>query len=429
VTGTAGCGKSYVLDAMRTLLGPRLAVAAYTGQAASLVGGVTIHSLLGLGLEEMSEPEAGGPAIGRLQERLRGVHYLAIDEYSMVSGAFLARMDRQLRAARPNSANLPFGGVEIILLGDPGQLDPVEIGGDYSLLRTRTPTNGQFNHLHGQSLYRSIEDVFELTTVRRADSTDPDAEAFARTLANLRMLRPDDQDYELLADRFRSVANNPANLPEWADATYLCATNADRVLANLDGLHAASRRFDDGRYWRIEAEQTGSAAHRGSEPEGGSRLERTLLLCRGSRVYLRTNIDVSVGLFNGACGTVVGVNFVNSTAGGVTTSVPHSIAVQWDNYTGDDSNGGCINILRVRRQFKLKVGGGGFGVRIQFPLSLAFSMTVHKAQGRTLDRAIVNLGRSEFARGLTFVALSRVARNRPSLQNDGQPPLGIMKSY
>ena len=124
LTGTAGTGKSYLINCLRLLLGERLRVAAPTGVAAFNVSGHTLHSLLSLPTKgEFKDLE--GERLHSLQQSLADVHYLIIDEMSMVGRSVFGQVDSRLRQVFPRHADQPLGGRSCLLFGDFGQLPPV----------------------------------------------------------------------------------------------------------------------------------------------------------------------------------------------------------------------------------------------------------------------------------------------------------------
>ena len=124
VNGTAGTGKSYLINCLRLLLGTSLKVAAPTGVAAFIIDGRTLHSLLHLPVRgDFKDME--GINLHNIQEELSSTKYLIIDEMSMVSRKTFGMIDRRLRQAFPHKSQVLFGGCSVLLFGDFGQLPPV----------------------------------------------------------------------------------------------------------------------------------------------------------------------------------------------------------------------------------------------------------------------------------------------------------------
>lgn len=131
-------------------------------------------------------------------------------------------------------------------------------------------------------------------------------------------------------------------------------------------------------------------------------LEPVLLLSKGCRVMLRNNLWTNKGLVNGALGYVRDI--VYSLESRPPNSLPLVVMVEFDSYTGPTING-LVPIPTAKATFII---GQQQCTRIQFPLQLAFAMSVHKSQGLTLDRVLFDIGKQENSLGLTYVALSRV---------------------
>ena len=144
VNGVAGTGKSYLINAIRSLLGTSCAVTATTGKASYNINGCTIHSLLKLPVGSRGNKELTGQALLRLQNNLKGISYIIIDEYSMLGQTMLGWIDRRCRQATGISDEV-FGGLSIMLFGDPGQLPPVA---DKPLYHSKpTSSVGEQGHL------------------------------------------------------------------------------------------------------------------------------------------------------------------------------------------------------------------------------------------------------------------------------------------
>jgi hypothetical protein len=168
VSGTAGSGKSYTISAITSSMkglcdiGQPLpiVVTAFTGVAAFNVRGITLHSLLQLGLGEADEPLSPRAALN-LQLKLKFVHYIIIDEMSMISASILARIDHRLREAFPDNQRCPFGGTSIILMGDFAQIPPV--GG---VPMYYSPSiNSKLLNIEGFNLYRLFKKSHRLKQV------------------------------------------------------------------------------------------------------------------------------------------------------------------------------------------------------------------------------------------------------------------------
>ena len=126
--GTAGTGKSYTIKAITHYLGKHLKKAAPTAKAAFIIAGETLHSLLSIPvqIDNATLTELSGTRLKTLQEKFKYCEFLIIDEFSMLSQAMMAKINQRLREIRPGKKDLLFGGISVILAGDPAQLQPVK---------------------------------------------------------------------------------------------------------------------------------------------------------------------------------------------------------------------------------------------------------------------------------------------------------------
>ena len=165
ITGQGGSGKSFVINAVRQLLGNCCIVSSYFGIASFNIGGITLHSLLKLPIRGQNCCELKGQALSNLQTRLQGVRYLLIDEFSVMGQNMFGWIDRRLRQAT-GKFDLQFGGISIILVGDFAQLPPVSDKPLYSSMPSGNTA------LMGYLGYRSITTVVKLTENQRVASID-----------------------------------------------------------------------------------------------------------------------------------------------------------------------------------------------------------------------------------------------------------------
>ena len=127
------------------------------------------------------------------------------------------------------------------------------------------------------------------------------------------------------------------------------------------------------------------------------------MLARSARVMLTSNLWVEVGLVNGAMGTVEAICYKDTTP----PALPVAVMVRFDHYTGPTVYDGTVPITPVRRNWSSSCGQCS---RLQLPLKLAWAVTIHKSQGLTLDKVVIDVGKKEFSCGLSFVACSRVRK-------------------
>ena len=153
---------------------------------------------------------------------------------------------------------------------------------------------------------------------------------------------------------------------------------------------------------QIKAVHSGPAANKASAEDAGG-LQPLVHLARGARVMLTSNLCVDVGLVNGAIGTVQAICYQN--AGPPGPALPTAVMVLFDSYSGPRLPNGTVPIVPIHQSWS---STNGMCSRLQLPLKLSWAITIHKAQGLTLDEAVIEIGEKEFSTGLTFVACSRV---------------------
>jgi len=179
VNGVAGTGKSYLINAIRNLLRTSCAVTATIGKAAFYINGCTIHSLLKLPVGTRGNKELTAEALVRLQNKLKGIAYIIIDECSMLGQTMIGWIDRHCRQATGTSDEL-FGHLSIILFGDPAQLLPIA---DKPLYHSK-PT--------------MFTNVIKLLVNQRVQSSNPEQSQFRELLMRLRTGDCTEQDWKLL---------------------------------------------------------------------------------------------------------------------------------------------------------------------------------------------------------------------------------------
>lgn len=376
LTGKAGTGKTTFLKELRRLSSKRMVVLAPTGIAAINAGGVTIHSFFQLPLS----PYLPGTTFGRTEQKyfrfskvkrniIRTMDLLVIDEISMVRADLLDAVDSVMRRYREHDK--PFGGVQLLMIGDLQQLAPVIKDDEWALLNTVYGTPYFFSSIAlNQANYHTVE----LNTVYRQQDSD-----FISILNQIRENRATDETISLLNKRY---------IPDFKpdrDSDYIRLTTHnypaqminDRELGLLP-----SREF----VFNAEIE--------GNFPETSYPADDRLVLKQGAQVMFIKN-DPDKRFFNGMIGEVVFVDkgeiVVRGKNGG---DAFHLDKAEWTNskYTLDN----------ISKEIKETVEG----VFRQYPLRLAWAITIHKSQGLTFDHAIIDVSHS-FAHGQTYVALSR----------------------
>lgn len=361
LTGAAGSGKTYVLNAYISYLKEHdvaLGVSASTGIAATHLGGMTIHSWSGIGvsdvlaedeLERIAERSRAGP-------RIRDARVLIIDEISMLHAHQLDLVDRLSRHVRRTA--LPFGGLQTVLCGDFFQLPPVT--------RDSAPARYVFS---GEAWQRGNFLVCYLTEQHR-QGNDP----LLSVLNDIRSGTAGEHTKVPLRTRYRREPHTGA-VP-----TKLYTHNVDvdalnaHELAKIEGKSERYTMSTAGRKRLVESLKAGCLA-----PE-------ELELKRGAAVMFVKN-NPEAGYVNGTLGRVE--SFEQKTALPLVRT----------------SDGRSILVLE--EEWRLEEDGRVLAKLEQIPLRLAWAITVHKSQGMTLDSAEIDLSRA-FTPGMGYVALSRV---------------------
>lgn len=369
VTGRAGTGKSTLLNHLSWNTSKQVVIAAPTGVAALNVGGQTIHSLfrLPLGVIADHKIEQNDP----LRKLLNTIDTLVIDEVSMVNADIIDAIDRSLRQARQKPSTA-FGGVQVVLFGDPYQLAPVPGDAD-----ERAYFADQYRSMwfFDAKVWTEAElRIFELTTVHRQREAE-----FKYMLNAVRH----GQVTAEIAGRLNAMGARPA--PQ--DGTITLATRNDTV----NRINAAQLARLPGKLRTAKAEVTGEFGGRAFPAD------ESLELKVGARVmFLRNDSSMDGGQrwVNGTIGTVTKIaSTIFVDVDGEVHEVHPAI---WEKFKYTYS----ANTKQLRKDIVAEFQ--------QFPLRLAWAVTIHKSQGKTYDRAIVDLGSGTFSAGQTYVALSRL---------------------
>ena len=349
-------------------------ITAPTGIAAANICGSTIHSLLSLLNENLS-----GSRLNSLQMSLADVRLLVIDKYSFLSIPLFAALDHQLWKIFPAKADKPFGGMNIVLCGDPAQLAPVRGQPVYARQTNGCPQPTCFH------LFRT---VVELDKPFRQTGTDTTQVRFCELLRRVAHCHADEHDWQWLQSRHPSSLTSTKNAV-FNSHKHIVATNEVRAELNKRQLAKLSP---------IMSVPPSDDGARNVDPNNYNNNDsftndRPQLYAIGAEVMLTANLWTEAGLINGSCGVVDDIIKPEDDR------VAQVVMVNFPGYRGPSLSPSCPNVIPVTQICATNSNG--------FPLSLAWAITIHKSQGMTLDCVTVDLGRNEFASGLTFIALSR----------------------
>lgn len=377
ISGPAGTGKSHLLQKLVGDLRARsreVAVTASTGIAALNVGGSTIHSFLGTGLRgSIADIEANLPNINRwVNERLQGVQVLVVDEVSMLTGDYIDMMNSwvaYIRGIPHRKGATPFSRVQLILCGDFLQLPPVQTQ----------------HHAPAERLMAFDAKCWDLLRVRpfllRENFRQADQE-FTSHLLDLREGAVSAATQDFFAPCVRQELDEP---------TRLVPHNSTAQQINLGKL----------------AELPGAPVEFRAQFSGNEKLwgrlrdciaEEHLVLKAGAPVIFVKN-EPELGIVNGMRGRVVEVDDVDEVVYVTRDTDGMEVALSRSQWDACDEKGKVLASMR------------------QFPVKLAWALTIHKSQGMTLDRVRCDL-RRVFETGHAYVALSR-ARSVAGLSLDG----------
>lgn len=384
VTGKAGTGKTTLLKRIVERTQKNVVVVAPTGVAAINAGGVTIHSMFGLPLtcftpnDDFVDLNLATNRCG-LRERLhfreeklrvlREMDLLIVDEVSMVRCDTLDAIDFVLRTVR--GSRQPFGGVQVLLVGDMHQLPPVVKEAQWNILQAWYRSPYFFDSLVWSQLHAA---EIELQTIYRQSDA-----RFLALLNHIRNRQMDADDFERLRERY-----DPDFKATQAGYVLLATHNhkADSVNASeLERLPGTPVAFE--------------AQIEGEFPAHLFPCDAVLHLKVGAQVMFIRNDSAEGRYYNGKLAAVKAIDDSNITVTFNDSGEDYALHREvWENigYSVDAESG---SVAKQRL--------GGFS---QFPLRLAWAITIHKSQGLTFDRIIVDAGRS-FAAGQVYVALSR----------------------
>lgn len=360
LTGAPGAGKTYVLNQYTQYLREHdipVAITASTGIAATHIGGVTIHSWSGIGVREnISDMEADALEDKKyLWSRYEKTKVLVIDEISMLSAGVLDSVNKVCKGFKRNPA--PFGGLQVVLVGDFFQLPPITKKGEETKFAFESQAWRELNPivLYLTEQHRQEDDTLLsiLGRIRRGDIED---------------------EFVDLYDRLN------IDLPDTTRATKLYTHNAD-----VDGLNAEELEKLEGDEHYYEMETHGKENH--VDKLVMSCLSPENLCLKLGAVVMCTKNNFEQGYVNGTLGEVSDFD-PDTDYPIITTNDGRSITIEPDEWSIQDGDKVLASINQI-------------------PLRLAWAITVHKSQGMSLDAAVIDLGRAfEFGQG--YVALSRV---------------------
>lgn len=373
LTGKAGTGKTTFLRELKQQSPKRMMVTAPTGVAAVNAGGVTLHSFFQLPFGPYL-PGTELPQQNRFSKEkiniIRSLNLLVIDEISMVRADTLDAVDAVLRRYRRRDR--PFGGVQLLMIGDLHQLAPVAKAQDWALLQNHYDSCYFFS---SKALQQAKWLTLELQQVYR--QSDP---RFIGLLNQVRDNQLDDAALALLNSRYQP-GFQPAPGEDYITLTthnHSADAINERQLATLPGPEVQFAAHIDGDY-----------------PPQNYPVAEKLVLKKGAQVMFLRNDTTEQRYYNGKTGVITHLEkeLVRVRCPGESQDIQLS-PLSWENikYVLDKDSG--------------EISEQVIGSFTQIPLRLAWAVTIHKSQGLTFERAIID-GEAAFSHGQIYVALSR----------------------
>ncbi len=371
VTGRAGTGKSTLLQLFRNTTRKKTIVLAPTGVAALNVKGQTIHSFFGFPAKPLNKSDIRKRKNHKLY---KNIEVLIIDEISMVRADLLDNIDYFLRVNRGNMLD-PFGGVQVIFFGDLFQLPPI--------VSTEVERN-LFQTIYESPYFFSaqvFEEGFEMEKLELRKTYRQESRHFIRLLDGVRVNQMDFEDLEDLNERYD---------PEFqSEDFYITLSTRNAIVDQLNERELKQLTTD---------EYTFLASITGNFNPKLFPTESALKLKNGAQVMFVKN-DPRRRFVNGTIGRITKIDY-NSIVVDITDNQgKRSLEVEkleWE-----------IQRYQVSKEDQSKIDAEIVGTFKQYPLRLAWAITIHKSQGKTFDKVIIDLGRGAFEHGQTYVALSR----------------------
>ncbi len=398
LSGPAGTGKTTAIQYTRANL-DRCAVVAPTAVAAMNIGGMTLHSFFGIPPRMVDPKELCEPR-DQIKPVVANLDVLIIDEVSMIPPNLIDCMDKSMRKTR--DCDEPFGGVPVVFVGDLFQLPPVVKNDEEKKF---------YNERYDGSIFFFSAEVMselELTPIQLTRSFRQQDPEFLAVLNNIRIGRDLENSTAYFNDRCIGKTD-----PNAAESTYLVPTNHAADARNKERLRHINQLKVE-----YEASFEGSFNPRTSRLPAPEKLE---LKCGARVVFLKNHYPDWI---NGTVGEVTKLEtdniWVRILKDGRNVSVPRETWNEYAQWYNDETE-------RIENRIT--------GTFTQFPLMAAWAMTIHKAQGMTLDSVRIDLDQGTFCTGQAYVALSRcrtvegITLKRKIQQDDVQVDGDVLAFY
>lgn len=370
ITGKAGTGKSTLLQYFQKNTKKKIVLLAPTGVAALNIGGSTLHSFFQLPPRPLQDNEIKAVS-GKRSKIYKSLETIIIDEVSMVRADMMDVIDKFMRLNGKTPAK-PFGGVKMIFIGDLFQLPPVVSSNEEKQLFS---TNYNSPFFFSAKVFEKLKiDFVELTTVFRQKE-----QTFINLLNSIRNNQATQNQIQKINQRY--LPQFDAKLKDY----YITLTTTNKIASEINTVQLEKLST---RLYTFQGELTGKF-DKGSLPT-----ELNLSLKQGAQIMFVKN-DSDGRWVNGTIGKIKTIKTDK-----ITVEIPNKGSytvkpVKWEipNYTFDAKN--KVVTTEVIGSFT------------QYPLKLAWAITIHKSQGKQFDKVIIDLGWGAFAHGQLYVALSR----------------------
>lgn len=369
LSGSGGVGKSVTIRKIIDTFYNSTVVLAPTGIAALNIGGSTIHSAFKLSHKVLLKKDSYNinPKTEQLFSNNSPVQRIIIDEVSMLRADIFRTIDLQLRKIR--RSNQPFGGLQVIVVGDFYQLPPVLTNNEKAAFYSEYDSPYCFST---ESWAECDFEYIELDEVMRQTDVE--------MIKHLNAIRRKDDNYKESVDFFNHYGIKNAQSVLDTDPVFLCSTNKSAD-------HINARNYAD-----CEGEEKTFFGKRSYDFKGEVPVPEELNLKFGAKVIIVAN---SPNYKNGQIGYVTG--FVGGRVEVLIEDTEETVYVEnhtWEQVEYNVKNGALTRDV--------------IGTYSQLPIKLAWAITIHKSQGQTISNAIIDMGYGAFCHGQAYVALSRI---------------------
>ena len=392
IHGSGGTGKTFwvlkLLSYCSHLFGHQvMKTSALAGTAAALIHGQTIHSLFNINPMLNKLHRLQGKTLTEFQRKFEKIKLIAIDEKSMMGQNLFLNINSRLKQATGRE-DLPFGGIAILLMGDWNQLPSI---GDSCLY------DPHGKHIEAFRLYSLFKDTVIFTKIMRQQGEEE--KAFKEEMERLYLGKFTINDWKKWATRdFETLPEDEKKI-FIEEATYACAKKADMVIHNKQKISELKQPI------ALIKSDSSPALARLPKADNLCGLPSNIIICKNAKIRLISNEWTEAGLTNGADGTVVAILYTAQTK---PPALPAAVICSFPSYIGPSylpDYPQSVPITPITRKWQ---EGSTMCTRTMLPLILGYALSIHRLQGKTLPKEILNPGEKEFTSGLMYTGVSRV---------------------